>query len=221
MFKTLGAALVAAALSWAGSAQALISFTSIGNDPVIARDFTPLAGNRPGSFGIETLTPANQVNVLVSFDREPWMTHKKFNYLDDFVALGPLQGVLSLHGDPATWGSNGFSLVIGELRITYAGPDVTVHGKTYSAGDTLAYTRFNQSDPYGPYVVSQFVDTGTGVSRAFVQYLNPVTDGYVISSGLSGYVPFGVPEPSTWAMLIIGFGLAGSELRRRRFATAV
>ena len=30
----------------------------------------------------------------------------------------------------------------------------------------------------------------------------------------------GVPEPATWAMMIAGFGLAGSALRRRRTATA-
>lgn len=29
-----------------------------------------------------------------------------------------------------------------------------------------------------------------------------------------------VPEPSTWAMLILGFGLAGGVLRRRQFALA-
>ena len=27
--------------------------------------------------------------------------------------------------------------------------------------------------------------------------------------------PFAVPEPSTWALMIAGFGLAGSALRRR------
>ena len=30
----------------------------------------------------------------------------------------------------------------------------------------------------------------------------------------------GVPEPSTWALSILGFGLAGAALRRRRFAGA-
>lgn len=30
----------------------------------------------------------------------------------------------------------------------------------------------------------------------------------------------GVPEPSTWAMMILGFGLAGSVVRRRRTAAA-
>jgi Concanavalin A-like lectin/glucanases superfamily/PEP-CTERM motif len=33
--------------------------------------------------------------------------------------------------------------------------------------------------------------------------------------------PLGVPEPSAWALLIAGFGLAGAALRRRRTATAI
>ncbi|MBY9061427.1 PEPxxWA-CTERM sorting domain-containing protein [Sphingomonas yunnanensis] len=36
------------------------------------------------------------------------------------------------------------------------------------------------------------------------------------------YTPFGaaVPEPSTWAMMVLGFGLAGAAIRRRRAAGA-
>lgn len=33
-------------------------------------------------------------------------------------------------------------------------------------------------------------------------------------------IPGGVPEPATWAMLILGFGLVGTAARRRRPATA-
>ena len=40
-------------------------------------------------------------------------------------------------------------------------------------------------------------------------------------SGLSGTADFagGVPEPTTWALMLGGFGLAGAALRRRRAAT--
>jgi hypothetical protein len=31
---------------------------------------------------------------------------------------------------------------------------------------------------------------------------------------------YGVPEPSEWALLIVGFGLVGAVLRRRRTAVA-
>ncbi|WP_277978683.1 PEPxxWA-CTERM sorting domain-containing protein [Sphingomonas phyllosphaerae] len=36
------------------------------------------------------------------------------------------------------------------------------------------------------------------------------------------YTPFGaaVPEPATWAMMVLGFGLAGAAIRRRRAAGA-
>lgn len=32
--------------------------------------------------------------------------------------------------------------------------------------------------------------------------------------------PGGVPEPATWAMLVLGFGVAGSALRRSRSVRA-
>lgn len=59
---------------------------------------------------------------------------------------------------------------------------------------------------FGFYNYSQ-----AGVTYAGIQddVLPPVEPG----------VP-GVPEPTTWAMLILGFGLTGSLLRRRRFALA-
>lgn len=44
--------------------------------------------------------------------------------------------------------------------------------------------------------------------------------GYVYLDGFGSVAPppvdNGIPEPSTWAMMIAGFGLAGSALRRRR-----
>jgi len=48
--------------------------------------------------------------------------------------------------------------------------------------------------------------------------------GFYIDNIVFDYVegpmePGGVPEPSTWAMMITGFGLAGAALRRRRSPT--
>lgn len=40
---------------------------------------------------------------------------------------------------------------------------------------------------------------------------------YILATGTSdGVPPGGVPEPATWAMLILGFGLVGAAARRRR-----
>lgn len=45
---------------------------------------------------------------------------------------------------------------------------------------------------------------------------------YILLTGTADGVPNpgGVPEPATWAMLIAGFGLVGTAMRRRKLATA-
>lgn len=44
---------------------------------------------------------------------------------------------------------------------------------------------------------------------------------YILLTGTADGVPNpGIPEPATWAMLILGFGLVGSAARRRRALTA-
>lgn len=43
-----------------------------------------------------------------------------------------------------------------------------------------------------------------------------------VTPGDAGPIPTGgVPEPATWAMMIMGFGLAGATLRRRRLVSAI
>jgi hypothetical protein len=48
-----------------------------------------------------------------------------------------------------------------------------------------------------------------------------MSGAYIIASASTGSPPpavGGVPEPSTWAMLIVGFGFVGSTMRNRRTA---
>jgi hypothetical protein len=45
------------------------------------------------------------------------------------------------------------------------------------------------------------------------------TDNFVLDAGGGGTVG-GVPEPATWAMMLVGFGLMGGALRHRRAALA-
>lgn len=61
-----------------------------------------------------------------------------------------------------------------------------------------------------------FLDTNaTNYSRSAALDL---TSGGSISGMISTFAPGGVPEPTTWAMMILGFGGIASVMRRRRTA---
>ncbi|MBU1375577.1 MAG: PEPxxWA-CTERM sorting domain-containing protein [Alphaproteobacteria bacterium] len=67
-------------------------------------------------------------------------------------------------------------------------------------------------------------------ANLYMDFLNTATFGisvdpgvtYTSQSGLLGsdITPAAVPEPATWAMLILGFGAVGATARRRRMVVA-
>jgi hypothetical protein len=65
---------------------------------------------------------------------------------------------------------------------------------------------------------------GDGISLA--AGLNNITirgtaSGNVAYGGSITFVPNAVPEPATWAMMLVGFGMVGSAMRYRRRSTKV
>ncbi len=113
--------------------------------------------------------------------------------------------------------------------------------RTLTGSLTNFYTNFNQNVNFGP--VQPFISGGTlagPVSFAITATPNPDTRSigplllgagtYTINvSGFSrpfgtyeGTLAFGaVPEPATWAFMILGFGLIGATIRRRKVARRV
>lgn len=61
--------------------------------------------------------------------------------------------------------------------------------------------------------------TATGANiliNSSYDYQNTAGPRSVLSGRVMLDVPTAVPEPATWAMMIVGFGLAGTAVRRRR-----
>jgi hypothetical protein len=88
---------------------------------------------------------------------------------------------------------------------------ILLNGVQIASLSGTVYENFNQLHAFGASSgflqglnTLQFVVHDTGVPMAFR------TDNMSLTANLSA-----VPEPATWAMMIIGFGLVGSTVRRR------
>lgn len=97
----------------------------------------------------------------------------------------------------------------------------------YLLPDTIQSSGFVGAVGFGKianYTNSSFSFTGVSFSLTYVDDLEPQDVPFTthVTPGLWGF-PFevatigeSVPEPSTWAVLVLGFGAAGHALRRRR-----
>ena len=130
------------------------------------------------------------------------------------------------------------------LRITFSHPVTGVVGTSgvvggYNEYDKNGVLREGNNFPFG--MAAWFNDASTGIARLnlptyTVPWDNPNTGnqetlkgiytsgqqlGTIELSGMSGPINYiiegfaGVPEPSTWALMILGFGGIGAAMRRR------
>ena len=88
----------------------------------------------------------------------------------------------------------GESNTFGDQFLTNGGAGVFVGA--FDNSDTFTSVTF-WGDGWGEYLVA-----GGTIRYAII--------------GQGGVIPGGVPEPATWAMLILGFGVVGSAVRRRQ-----
>lgn len=74
---------------------------------------------------------------------------------------------------------------------------------------------------YCPFVAQGVSFAGIGKSVSFGGVANYVVFDDITFGSATPVITGGVPEPSTWAMAILGMGLAGATLRRARRQRAV
>ncbi len=108
-------------------------------------------------------------------------------------------------GGPIEGETFGFNLIVAQGgKVTWDAPEVLTFGNGGQVRINLRDTVFNK----GFFGVNEGKKWGAVVEGDFELISLPTTSA--------------VPEPATWAMMITGFGLAGTAIRRRRnvFAAA-
>lgn len=101
-------------------------------------------------------------------------------------------------------------------------------GSNTTALDLTGFTFSSSSLP------ATIAGTGSGTPTATVTGMGPANswaigaafngngpDGFKLNTVTANFTAPGVPEPSTWAMLILGFGMVGGAIRRRKPVAAV
>ena len=156
-------------------------------------------------------------------------------------APGSASGLLNLQNWLDGAGFEGFDLALNgaeNVTWTFAGP-VSRIGFAISTGLESVYTNevnhlgavFQLSTNTGGLGALTLIDSGSGyaawveVSSATpftsLTFFEPSGDIYDQYWGDVFSAPGGaVPEPATWALMIIGFGAAGSTIRRRKAVVA-
>ena len=133
----------------------------------------------------------------------------------------------------------------GTFSFTYTGPTTVLNGHAISNGaNLLTATFFDEGDITGKKngtagsifastdsgstitYSSDFIDFTGSTVRDLAYTLNAVKPGFGFTAGqaLNGFTAAetgefaytAVPEPATWTISIMGFGLLGATLRRRR-----
>ncbi len=81
------------------------------------------------------------------------------------------------------------------------------------AGEAFTFTSWNGGEPNNCCSGEDYVHINWGNFGAWNDHNGGFTNGYLVEyGGLGG----AIPEPSAWALLILGFGAVGGALRRSR-----
>ena len=172
-----------------------------------------------GATGIDTNTGASVTgNVAISnWINGPGFSNGAATALD-LAINGPENFTLNFAAPVSRIGfavSTGLGLLPNEISA-----DSTSFTLRTSNGDTAQLTLTNPGNGLALWIDLQ--SSAAFTSLQFTENVGDLTDQYFgnfVAGSLPG--PGGVPEPASWAMLIIGFGAIGAAMRQRPALRAV
>lgn len=216
MYKIVSAIVLAAAA--VAPAHAITIIVNPNNPALlnsgasVVRDFTTPAT------GVAAYSPINGTFADGTFSETTSVGIGGINTSD--VALNGMSGdylvigrnssyTISFVNNPVSYFSFAFSNIVQQstLILNYVGgtSDVFSNPSAILGGSSAAFGRVNYHAGTGPQIASvTFLRNNTGNTAFNVDSIAAAA-----------------PEPSTWLMMILGFGLVGSQLRRRKGREAV
>ncbi|WP_309644990.1 PEPxxWA-CTERM sorting domain-containing protein [Phenylobacterium sp.] len=248
MLKVLATIVAAVALSWAGSAGAATvtiggSLVAEGSAPYVdpnlavgdavtaTVEFNPYTAMQLGTTGL-FLAQATTFNMTAGSLALPYRDALEYPFAFQYYETNceAEQGPGCSHTDeyrmiegPAILfkGSKVMGLVGFTGIYNLALPDYNLGSYVRNWSSECKRQAIDQ-----PYVCADDLASKIEANDTFEIYSNQ-HNGIYKTQGFNGAWDFagasisGVPEPTTWAMMILGFGLAGSALRRRQSQVAL
>ena len=211
----LSAIAIASAFSMASPAAAAVQVFNLSVSD-------PAAGLGSGPYGTVTVTENGGALNFVETLTAPYRIHDgnanhnalAFNIAGNLTITNLTMGFVAVSPDSAT-------SVTGPPFGTFAAAiDCTTACSNGYAGGFVGPLSFTVTSSSGPLTLSSL--TANTYNNLNVYFASDVVQGNGNTGnvgGVAGGSP--VPEPATWAMMLVGFGAAGYSLRRRRRATAL
>jgi hypothetical protein len=197
---------VATALNFTLAPGLLTNFSQFTSGTRLIQQTSPGIGALGGASSpqMDTNQSANREAILLTTTKSLGLTALKLSFIDNDDTLA----IFGVNADN-TLTNLGFG---GEIRVVGGTALAGAATGTFAAGTNSGTSTLTFNERTARF--DRFIFT-TRVGGDF-SYLGTLGQDYRIDS-ISGIVP----EPGTWAMLVLGFGLVGATARRRRPATVL